>query len=482
LGVLLFELLTGSRPYTLADLSPAAAEKMVFEHDIRKPSCVPGLLASRKKEIACDLDRIVLMAMDVDATRRYPSVRHLEQDLVNFLERRPVSARRSTVPYRCKKFAQRHKTAVVMACTTIFVLSGSILLYARKSRVADARLKQVQTLADSAITDMTEKLQQSSASVETQAALFHSTLNYLEQLKRNSGNDPRLLLELSKAYGRVGDLEGSPFVANLGNSETALRSYQESLRSAAEAHTLLPGDASTTALIEAYQQLARMEYSWVSLENLQKAADHYHQCLPLARDFWQRNPADPRRRGLLAANYSGLGLIEEVNREPDKALKDFRTALQILGSDLTGDEGHDLRLTTLYNVIGTQLDHLGLQAEALANLKKAVTIAETLARRSPPPREAKRRLYSAYDAMVGPSAGEPMLNVGGSSQAQAYAHKALAIAEDLAASDTKNADARSLLGYAYFAMGNAFRSTQPSAASTWYRKSIVLAKELNPPS
>ena len=482
LGVLLFELLTGSRPYTLGDISPAAAERLVCEQETRKPSSVKGLSDQARKELAGDLDRIVLMAMEKDPARRYLSAQHLEEDLSRFLEAKPVLARKATPVYRLRKFLQRHKTASWMALATCVVLAGSILFYSWRSRLADRRIKETEKLADSAISDISEKLQQSSVPVETQAALFQSALQYLDQLRKSSGNDPQVLLALTKAYERVGDLEGSPVGASLGNSEAALHSYEEALQLAIEAHSRLPGEASTKALIEAYQKLAYMEYSWVSLENLQKAIDHYQRCLPLAHDFWQQNPADPVRKSLLAYNYSGLAFVEEVSREPDKALQNFRTAIQIVGSEVNGDQTHDSRLATLYGMIGRQSSLLGNQTEAFVNLRKAETIAEGLTRISSPPKDIKRYLYFAYADMVEPLGGEEMLNVGDYNRAEAYAHKALTIAEALAASDNKDADARTSLGYAYFDMGRAVRVTQPATAAGWYRKSILLAKEMSPPS
>jgi len=482
LGVLLFELLTGSRPYTLDGLTPAAAERLVCEQETCKPSSVNSLPRRIRKELAGDLDRIVLMAIEKDPSRRYLSARSLEEDLLRYLHGKPVLAREATPVYRLNKFVRRHSTASLMTCATFLVMAGSFLFQSWQSRRADRRVQQVETLANSAIADLAQGLEQSPASTETRATLFHTALDYLERLRQSSGNDPRRLLELSKAYMRVGNLEGSPFGANLGNAEAALHSYQEALRAASEAHSRLTGDESTRTLIEAYQHLARMEYSYVSLENLQKAADHYQQCLPLARDFWQQNPTDPIRKGLLAANYSGLANIEDVSREPDKALNDYRTALQILGGDPSGEEAHDMRLPTLYNLIGRQLSHLGIQTEALVNLRKAVTVAEALARRSPPPKQAKRRLYSVYAAMTEHLGGEEMLNVGDYQKAQAYARKDLVTAEDMVASDNKDADARTILGFAYFDMGNAFRLTQPSTAAECYRKSILLARELSPPS
>src|SRR5271163_4308097 len=71
LGVLLFELLTGSRPYTLSDLSAVAADRVVSERRGKKPSSAPGISGTAKKELSGDLDGIVLKAMDLDPSQRY---------------------------------------------------------------------------------------------------------------------------------------------------------------------------------------------------------------------------------------------------------------------------------------------------------------------------------------------------------------------------------------------------------------------------
>jgi eukaryotic-like serine/threonine-protein kinase len=243
LGVLLFELLTGSRPYTLRDISPAAAERVVCQQEITKPSSVKDLSAQTKRELSGDLDKIVLMAMEKEPSRRYLSAQHFEEDLSRFLQAKPVLARKATPIYRLSKFLQRHKTVSLMACASVVVLGGSILFHSWQSRVAERRVRQVATLADSAISDLTGKLEQASVSTETQASLFQSSLKYLEQLKQASGDDPRLLLELSKAYGRVGDLQGEPAAAaNLGDPAAAAASYQTALQLAIEAQARLPGE------------------------------------------------------------------------------------------------------------------------------------------------------------------------------------------------------------------------------------------------
>jgi tetratricopeptide (TPR) repeat protein len=476
LGVVLFELLTGSRPYALSELSPAAAERLVCEQETPKPSSTPGLPNRTRKELAGDLDRIVLMAMEKDPARRYLSAQHLDEDLVRFLQGRPVFARKSTALYRFNKFLQRHKVASLMTCATLIVLVGSVLFHRWQSRVADRRVKQVATLADAAISDMTGKLQQTSASVETQAAMFQSALNYLNQLRQSSGDDPRLLLELSKAYERVGDLQGSPFVANLGNSGTAVASYQEALRAAIEAHARLPGEESTETLIEAYQRLADIESF---LGNIGEARDDYRKSLSVSQAFWQEKPDDPVRRRVLATNYAGLGDVELSSLQPDRALESYREGFRIFGNDLTGQEDHDRTLTKLYLRIGKALNELGSQSEALASERKAIMVAEDLAERFPD-RQAKRDLFSTYESIVLLLAGRDAMNVGDSNQAQIYAHKGLGIAEALAASDAKNAQARYDLSLAYAGMGDSFRLIRPATASGWYRKSIALTKEMAP--
>jgi serine/threonine protein kinase len=476
LGVLLFELLTGSRPYTLRDLSPAAAERALVEQHSRKASSAPNLSRRSRKEIAGDLDKIVLMAMNYDPVQRYLSVQHLDEDLLRYLQGRPIAARSASPLYTLKKLVQRNKTVVLTAFAIAAVLIGSVLVYWRQSRKADRRVAQVRILANSAITDMTDKLQHSSASIETQAALFHSALTYLDELRQSTGNDPRLLLELSKAYVRVGDLEGSPFVANLGNSGTAVISYQKAWQAAQEAHARLPGDESTQALIEASQRLGGIQ---TFLGNLREAHDNYQQGLSWAQSFWQRKPADPVRKRLLAMNYAGLGDVDLSNLHPDQALQWFSMAFQIFGTSPSGED-HDQLLIGLYSDTGRALNELGKQSQALESDRKAATLAEALAQRYPSSVHARRAIFLADEEIVLPLAGRDALNVGDSAQAQVYARKALEIAQMLGGRDSGDVQGPYDLALAYQGMGDSFRLADADVAGEWYAKSIALTKKLAP--
>jgi eukaryotic-like serine/threonine-protein kinase len=129
LGVLLFELLSDSRPYNVGELSPGAVERVVCEENTRKPSSMRGLNAKRRRELVGDLDRIVLMGMEKDPSRRYSSARLFEEDLRRFLEGKPVLARKPSIGYRLGKFARRHRAAAMIMGLALVVLGGSVAFY-----------------------------------------------------------------------------------------------------------------------------------------------------------------------------------------------------------------------------------------------------------------------------------------------------------------------------------------------------------------
>jgi serine/threonine protein kinase/tetratricopeptide (TPR) repeat protein len=478
LGVLLYEILAGSRPYTLRNLSPAAAERVVCEQNPRKPSSAADLCKRMRREISGDLDRIVLTAMHVDPFERYQSVQHLDEDLLRYLQGKPIAAKKSSLVYLVRKFVQRHKEGAVLgACALLLVPSVSFLVYSRQSHIAERRAKQVRALADSAISDMTDKLQHSSASTETQAAIFHSALRFLDGLRKSSGDDPRLLLELSRAYVRVGDLEGSPLVADLGNSDTAVTSYREASRVAIEANARMPGTETTEAVIETYQRLGSIEQF---LGNLSEAKKDYKQALSRAQELWRQDPNDPARIRLLALNLAGLGDVNLWTLSPVEALDQYHAAFRIFGDHPDGADDHDEMLIGLYLKRASALNEIGNQVEALANNHQAVALAEALVQRYPSSVKARRELFLSYEDIVLPLAGRNALNVGDSEQAQVYARKGLSIAQTLAGIDKKNAQALYDLTLAYTSIGDSYRLTRPAQAGRWYRKSLDLTENLAP--
>ena len=123
LGVLLFKLLTGQRPYHLEDLSSTEMERRleaVQERPSRVAAATGALGDSR--QIRGDLDAIVRKAMRSEAAQRYSSVEQLSADLGRYLEGFSVDARQGNMRYRLGKFIRRNRAAVATAVLFVGLL------------------------------------------------------------------------------------------------------------------------------------------------------------------------------------------------------------------------------------------------------------------------------------------------------------------------------------------------------------------------
>jgi len=136
LGVVLYELLTGVRPYRLKYDSRAALEAAILKEDPRRPSqnrFSPHVAAARGtseralvRMLMGDLDTIVLKALKRNPLERYASVSAFAQDIHNHLHNLPVSARPDSLWYRMGRFTARYKVPVAAAgVATLALLGGS---------------------------------------------------------------------------------------------------------------------------------------------------------------------------------------------------------------------------------------------------------------------------------------------------------------------------------------------------------------------
>ncbi len=148
LGVVLYELLTGHRPYRLTQHTPAEVERAICEQEPETPSTAisrvetdtssdgkpvtktPELVSETRegqpdklrRRLRGDLDNIVLKALQKDPQRRYDSVEEFSKDIGRHLQHLPVKARPNTFAYRASKFVQRRKIEVGAAGIVVLVL------------------------------------------------------------------------------------------------------------------------------------------------------------------------------------------------------------------------------------------------------------------------------------------------------------------------------------------------------------------------
>ena len=163
LGVVLYELLTGTTPLASESLRRTAMDEMlrqVREQEPPRPSsrvstldALPSIAANRQLEpsqlsrlIHGELDWIVLKALAKDRARRYDSAASFAADLVRFLNHEPVEAGPPSRIYRLRKFVRRHRLAVVAAGSLLVVLlagiAGTSWGLLRAQQDAESRCKQ----------------------------------------------------------------------------------------------------------------------------------------------------------------------------------------------------------------------------------------------------------------------------------------------------------------------------------------------------
>ncbi|GAB5533921.1 MAG: hypothetical protein Rubg2KO_01700 [Rubricoccaceae bacterium] len=135
LGVLLYELLTGRRPYRLADRARAAMERAILETEPTRPSAIvtesaadtttlPAPPPQLARRLAGDLDQIVLKALRKAPGNRYGSAEAFGRDLTRHLDGLPVEARPASAAYRMRRFMRRHKAGVIASTLGVLLLAG----------------------------------------------------------------------------------------------------------------------------------------------------------------------------------------------------------------------------------------------------------------------------------------------------------------------------------------------------------------------
>jgi serine/threonine protein kinase/TolB-like protein/Tfp pilus assembly protein PilF len=167
LGVLLFELLAGDRPYRLkGSASRSMLEQAIADAEVQRPSTQTTPEAATRRavsqdhlvrELRGDLDLIVLKALEKEPEARYASAAALADDLQRYLDGKPVRAQPPRLRYRLRKFVRRNRAMVAVATAAVIAVLAVAGYEEATRRAADRAADQARRAAATAGLRKTDK-------------------------------------------------------------------------------------------------------------------------------------------------------------------------------------------------------------------------------------------------------------------------------------------------------------------------------------
>jgi serine/threonine-protein kinase len=205
LGVILYELLTGEKPYRLTSRRPQEIARVIAEKEATRPSLL-------RPELAGDLDNILLMALRKEPARRYQSVEQFSEDLRRHLAALPVLAHKDTTMYRAKKFVRRHRGAVAAVALVMVALVAGLVAanwQARIARQAQVKAETSRRQADRLNQFMEELIASGDPSSVGKDGKVASVLDAASsRVDKEMADEPAILARahetLSRAYQHLG--------------------------------------------------------------------------------------------------------------------------------------------------------------------------------------------------------------------------------------------------------------------------------------
>jgi eukaryotic-like serine/threonine-protein kinase len=420
LGVLLFEMLTGARPFTAASQSATALEHAILESPPPPPSSVSDARVGARR-LRGDLDRIVLMSLRKEPERRYVSAGQLGDDVERYLSGRPILARPESVGYRFRKFIGRNRTLVMGGVAILLLVSGFAITAALQAR----RISRERDLVE-----------RERAAADQVLAVLTSLFEQGDPNKHPGGDTLRVSSLLDEAEKQIDSVKNDP------SRHAALLRAVGGMRMARGEH------AHGLELLTQAFDLRRRNFG---PDDVDAARIHHEMALG---QLWYRGGM--AARPVLDSSLTELRrLLSERHREVRAAINDLLMATydsvaaqallaRLEAIDRVSPDSNPVAIAERLNDQGARLYNARRSAEALALFRSSLAIV----RRHLPPEHSDVRTVERNVAMA-------LVAVGQLSQAEAMQRAAVALEDRLHRTPLDAAVAHEALALTLVAEGNA---------------------------
>jgi serine/threonine-protein kinase len=407
LGVLLYELITGERPFSskaLRQASLAEVQRIIREEDPPKPStrlsslgaeCARpasvrrALPSTLVREVRGDLDWIVMRALEKNRSRRYATAEALADDIRRHLADEPVSAGPPSVGYRTAKFCRRHRAGVTSAAfvgvALVVGFAGTVWSWQKAvdaNAVASRRLDQVLDILRSVLGPFMTSIEQFDGALPVREELAMEALAQLDRLVAEGIDDRETMTALADAYDRVGDVQGGR-IPSYGQRDLAMKSYEAALALRETlAREQADDDEAKKKLALAHQKIGETH---VLRGNLSAAGDSYATVLAIQEARLEAQP-DDRRRLRVAIAITNVADVLERTGEADRALELHGRSLALrerVAATQTESLGVRRGLAIAHMRVGYLLIDAGRTSEGTSHYEAALVLRSDLAKVDP---------------------------------------------------------------------------------------------------
>ncbi|MCC7293029.1 MAG: serine/threonine protein kinase [Phycisphaerales bacterium] len=355
LGVMLFELLTGHRPYDLSGATLPAAVRIICEQAPKRPR-------SLHRKIDEDLETVVLKGIEKDPARRYASVAALGEDVDRYLASQPIQARPPSAMYHLRKFVARNRLASAIVGALVLGLVGLGVINGRLAReYADQRDSATQSATDERVARMSAE----------------EVIKFLESLLTSAdpaaGSQSELTLAqvVARSEERLAELNDQPLIqarvlTALGRVNVAMAKYDHAAEMFDRALNLIASQLGDwNPALASTLEAKSAAYS--------AAGEHEEAIAVAARCVAIQDKAKGREHADTADALSALGTAQYDARAFADAEATFEEVLAIRRR-LLGDNHKDV--AAAMTNLGFARQSNGRVAEALPLLRDALRITE----------------------------------------------------------------------------------------------------------